>query len=249
MRRAFHRADPEAPQPPKEVLDYLRRKGVRPAWNWFDVWKQEHLAAFTVAGVMEKDILADVQASIDQALEAGLPFAGFKKLVTPILADKGWLGRRDSIDPITGEIKEVELGTPQRLKIIFKTNVDMARAAGQWEKIKSTEAALPYLEYRHGTSRVPRPDHLKFDGLILPIDDPFWKTNYPPNAFGCTCFTRQISAWEAKRKGGVSASPELKMVEWRNKKTGEVLLVSEGCAPGFDFNVGIERLKGIRSAE
>lgn len=245
---ALNAADPNALRPPKSVLDYLRSKGLKLSWNWADVWKEEHRVAFTVAGVMEKDILADIKLEIDRALDNGQPFQQFKKSITPILADKGWLARRTVKDPITGEEKDVELGDPRRLRTIFKTNTDMARAAGQWERIVDDSDIMPYLRYVHGPSHVPRPDHLALNNLILPIDDPFWKTHYPPNGFGCTCSVIQISARQAKKLGGVSASPKLKMVEWRNKRTGVVQLVPEGCDPGFDFNVGMDRMRGINEA-
>ena len=39
-----------------------------------------------------------------------------------------------------------------------------------------------------------RPQHLEWDGLVLPVDHPFWKTHAPPNGWGCRCM----------RQGGIS---------------------------------------------
>ena len=34
---------------------------------------------------------------------------------------------------------------------------------------------------------VKRADHIPFYNLMLPADDPFWDTHYPPNGWGCKC--------------------------------------------------------------
>jgi len=171
--------------PPAEVLDFFEDRDLKPAFSWADVWKEEHAVAFTVAGVMEEDLLADMHGAVDECLREGLPFEVFRKKITPILADRGWLGRKTVVDPITAEEKEVDLGDPRRLAVIFDTNLRTARAAGQWARVTRVAKAMPYLEYRLGPSRVHRPEHEAFDGLILPVDHPFWKTHFPPNGFGC----------------------------------------------------------------
>jgi len=245
VRPARNIADSNPYEPPKEVLDYLRRKGLKPIWDWRDAWRQEHQVAFTVAGVMELDILEDIRSEVTRALQKGLPFQQFKKVIEPILADKGWLARKTVADPITGEKKDVELGKPGRLQTIFETNINSARAAGQWGRIQSVKDALPYLRYVHGPSRVPRPDHLALDGIILPADHTFWRTHYPPNGFGCLCSVRQISAREARSLGGVSPDPDVSPVRWENSRTGQVEYVPRGVDPGFDYNVGIDRMGGF----
>lgn len=235
----------EPPRPPKAVLDYLESKGLSPVWSWADVWREEHRAAFTVAGVMERDILEDIKVAAETALREGLPFQQFRKLITPILADKGWLIRRDVRDPLTGDTKDVNLGHAHRLETIYDTNLRSARAAGQWGRIEETRDAFPYLEYIHGPSRVPRPEHLANHGLILPQNHPFWRTHFPPNGFGCTCSTRQVAGPEARRRG-ISPDPDVTPVEWVHPRTGATVYVPKGVDPGFDYNVGIRRFEGLR---
>jgi len=233
------------PLPPKEVLDYFKSKGMKPAFSYADVWREEHTVAFTVAGVMEKDLLVDLHKAVDEALREGLPFAEFRKKTTAVLADNGWLGRKTVIDPITKEEKEVDLGQPRRLKTIFDTNVRTARAAGQWARITRAAKYMPYLEYSLGPSRIHRPEHEMFDGLILQVDDKFWRTHMPPNGYGCRCRTRQLSETEAHRRG-IGKSPELPMRTWENPRTGRQMQVPYGCDPGFDFNPGLERFGGLK---
>jgi len=232
--------------PPAEVLDFFEDRDLKPTFSWADVWKEEHAVAFTVAGVMEADLLADMHGAVDECLREGLPFEAFRKKITPILADRGWLGRKTVVDPITAEEKEVDLGDPRRLAVIFDTNLRTARAAGQWARVTRVAKVMPYLEYRLGPSRVHRPEHEVFDGLILPVDHPFWKTHFPPNGFGCRCGVRQLSKREADSKGGPMQVLDMPPVGWRNPRTGEELQVPYGVDPGFDYNPGIERFGGLK---
>jgi hypothetical protein len=41
-----------------------------------------------------------------------------------------------------------------------------------------------------------RDEHSILDGLIYPVDDPFWDTYMPPNGWNCRCFTEQLMASE-----------------------------------------------------
>ena len=66
-----------------------------------------------------------------------------------------------------------------------------ATMAVEWERIQADKDILPNLKYvTVGDDRV-RPAHEKLDGLIVPIDDPFWSLFYPPNGWGCRCYTEQ----------------------------------------------------------
>lgn len=185
--------------PPRDALDWFRAKGLKPSFDWADVWREEHAVAFTVAKMLHLDLLADVRAEVDRALAEGLTFHDFQKRLAPVLQEKGWWGVKELTDPLTGEIKQVQLGSPRRLRVIYDTNLRTARAAGQWARIQRTQDSHPYLLYTVGPSREHRPEHLSWHGTLLPVDDPFWTRAYPPSGWGCRCRVRQVSQRERDR--------------------------------------------------
>lgn len=223
--------------PPKEALEYFKGKGLKPAFSYRDVWKEEHRYAFTVAKVLEKDLLKDVRDSITKALAEGIPFEQWKQEVKPTLDQSGWAAYG------------TERTEPFRLKIIYQTNMRVARAAGQWERAQKTKAALPNFEYNLGPSEHHRPEHEAWDGLVLPIDDPFWDEHNPPNGWGCKCWLRQIGRRETDDLGGLSEAPETNYVDWTNPSTGQTEQVPEGVDPGWDYNPGVDRQQGLDDAE
>ncbi|EGG93503.1 Phage (Mu-like) virion morphogenesis protein [gamma proteobacterium IMCC1989] len=220
--------NPATPPPPKEALDYFRAKGYKIGWDYRDVWKEEHTRAFTVAKVMTQDLLIDIRSALDDALVQGKTFKQFQKELEPLLEKRGWIN------------------TPRRLQVIYDTNMRTARSAGQWERIERNKTAIPYLIYGLGPSKEHRHEHTQWDGLILPVDDPFWDTHATPNGWGCKCRIRQISKNEVDRLGGVSKPPVIETKPWHNKRTGETLHVPEGIDPGWDYNPGKSRSGNIK---
>lgn len=202
--------------------------------------------AFTVAKAMELDLLEAMKAEVQSALDNGLPFEAFQKSwrSNPRLAE--WWGMRELTDPLTGETKLVQLGSPRRLRTIYNANIRSARAAGQWERIQRTKGAFPFLEYRTGPSENHRPHHLAKAGTILPVDSPSWDEWMPPNGWGCKCWVRQVTKAEAARRG-VSAEPAVDQTVVENRRTGEVQIVPQGIDPGWQRNPGRLRLQGMES--
>ncbi|MDX7814420.1 hypothetical protein SJR96_05205 [Aeromonas caviae] len=102
-------------------------------------------------------------------------------------------------------------------------NIRVERAAAQWQRIQRSKRAMPYLIYQLGPSR--EPCHPQWDGVLLPVDDPWWKTHFPPNSSECKCLVRQISKYEYQKilaSGKVIAKP-----------------TDDGIEPGWDFNPGL----------
>jgi hypothetical protein len=228
--------------PPKEALAFFRAKRLKPAFDYRDVWREEHATAFTVAKAMNVDVLETIQGALDQALSEGMTYQQFKKELRPSLERLGWWGKQDMLDPKTGKIREVQLGSPRRLKTIYRTNLRTARAAGQWQRIQRSKRTQPYLIYELGPSREHREQHVAWAGTTLPVDDPFWHTHMPANGWGCNCRVRSVSRRQYQRllsQGKINTqSPEIRYQDYTNKRTGEVSRVPEGISPGFDFNPG-----------
>ncbi|MGL5164254.1 MAG: phage minor head protein, partial [Plesiomonas shigelloides] len=116
--------------PPKEALAWFKKKGLKPAFDYRDVWKEEHANAFTVAKMLNADLLVDVRQLVENAIAEGQTFQQFAAVLKPLLVKSGWWGVQLMDDPLTGEAKPVQLGSEGRLKIIYRTNMRTARAAG-----------------------------------------------------------------------------------------------------------------------
>ena len=124
-----------------------------------------------VAGAYKADLLSDFRDAVDKAIAQGTTLEEFRKDFDATVARHGWSynGTRN-----------------WRSEVIYNTNIRTSYAAGRWEQLQDPDvkAFYGYLVYRHGDSRVPRPQHLAWNGLTLPADDPWWKTHYPPNGWG-----------------------------------------------------------------
>ncbi|SFF13506.1 phage minor head protein [Nitrosomonas sp. Nm166] len=225
--------------PPKEAIEFFRSKGYKIGFSWEDVWQSEHQAAFTVAKVMQLDILRDIRAGIDSALADGTTFETFRKQLKPLLMQKGWWGKAEMTDPLTGETRLVQLGSTRRLRTIFDTNLRTAHSEGQWERIQDAKKRFPYLRYDANNSEHPRMQHSAWDNLVLPADDPFWQAHFPVKAWGCKCNVTQFNQRMLDQRGlKVGESPEVPQYTYANKRTGEIQKIPLGVDPGFNYPPG-----------
>ena len=169
---------------PKEAQRFFRAKGWKVGFDFRDVWREEHATSFTVAKATEADVLRTIREAVDGARAEGKTFRQFQKELTPSLQKLGWWGRKELRDPLTGKRVRAQLGSPRRLRTIFRANLRTARAAGQWERAQRRKRSHPFLLYELGPSKEHRKEHVGWAGTILPIDDGWWSTHYPPNGWG-----------------------------------------------------------------
>lgn len=66
-----------------------------------------------------------------------------------------------------------------------------AEMAARWEDFEA-DGDRYYLQYRTAHDGRVRPEHAEMDGITLPVDDPFWDENYPPNGWNCRCTVVQV---------------------------------------------------------
>lgn len=232
---------------PSAALEALKAKGLKASFSYADLSAAEHASSFTVAKMMDTDMLADVKASLEDALATGKPFKEWAGGIIPLLQAKGWWGREPMVDPLTGQTVVAQLGSPGRLQAIFRTNIQSAYAVGEWEQIKAQADVAPFLMYDAVDDYRTRPEHAALDGKIHPVDDPFWKHYHPPNGWNCRCSVIQLSQDELDELGlSVSPPARLKTYQWTNPRTGKVEDIAQGTDPGFDFNPGEARLQHLQ---
>lgn len=81
-------------------------------------------------------------------------------------------------------------------ELVMKSGTEGSR----WLDIEDSKETHPYLEYVTMKDDRVRPEHEALDGIILPVDDPFWNSYYPPNGYRCRCTTRKRTDREYDRR-------------------------------------------------
>jgi len=212
---------------PLDAIAFLKNKLNVPTARWNDIWQDMHGAAFMVAGAQKAALIEDFHAAVTSAIENGSTLATFRKDFDQIVAKHGW---------------DYNGSRNWRSKIIYRTNMDMARSAGQWASIQRTKKSRPYIRYDAVMDGRTRPQHRAWNDIVLPVDHPFWQTHYPPNGWLCRCQPRSLSERDLKRQGlKVSDDPKI-IWEDREVKRGDqiaTIRVPQGIHSGFAYNPGL----------
>jgi SPP1 gp7 family putative phage head morphogenesis protein len=212
----------------KEAIAFFKAKLGLPTESYKDLSGHIHARAFTVAGANTTELVNDLMKSIDLVISEGKTISDFRKDFDNIVAKHGWSykGKRG-----------------WRTRAIYQNNKNTARAAGRWQQQERTKQRRPYLLYlTAGDTRV-RPQHSKWDYVLLPIEHKFWDTHYPPNGWGCRCKVMSVSEADIKRMG-LTITPDsaikndLVYFTQVDAQTGEELAKLPGIDIGWDYNPG-----------
>lgn len=239
--------------PESAVRSMAGKKVGRVSWNWHDTWQEEHKHSFVVAKMAKADLLNEVYKSLQDAMKNGTPCAEWKKKILPKLEGR-WIGK--TIGELWDELPEEEKAnrippsekerekviSPRRLDTIYRTNMHIAYMAGRYENQMASAEYLPYWRYRTvGDSRV-RDSHRVLNNKVFKYDDPFWRTHYPPNGWGCRCEVSSLDEEEVKELGLTISSSEGHARTSADEVTGKPVFTYEfdgktvRTAPGWNYN-------------
>lgn len=253
---------------PKEAVDYLQRRNrLTQTFSWMDLWHDEHAQQFTVSRLTRLDLLKAIQDGITQSVQGDLSRTDWTRDIRSLLKSSGWWGEVDVLDPVSGSVVSTKFDSA-RLKLIFDTNTRMANSAGLWERTWRNRSTHPYGLYMTRRDDQVRESHRVLHGVALPLDDPRWEKIWPPNGYRCRCYIITLTqaeydrgyievrpAYEYNPDGTVARIPDVEritfqktapaelLIEWKNKRTGEISMVPEGISPGFDYNPGLSRAR------
>lgn len=185
---------------PEKAIAYLKSKGYAITWNWQEMLDQAHDQAFTVAKAMRLDLLSDIRAALETALQDGQTLTQFIEQLQPVLEAQGWWGKQVIVDG-AGNAELVQLGSPRRLKTIYQTNLQSAYMAGRKASMEDSADTHPYWRYVAILDGRTRPSHRALNGKVYRHDDPVWSAIYPPNGFNCRCRVTALSGSALTRKG------------------------------------------------
>ncbi len=196
--------------PFNEATGFFRDKLNIPTERWDELEGKAHAKAFTSAGAMHADLLADLCKMTDKAIAGGMNIREFRQQFIPLVEKYGW---------------QLKGGGPAwRADLIWRTNITTAYQAGRWRQFE--EGGIEYLMYVHKDGQMhPRPAHVALDGKIFPRTSDFWKYNYPAQGFGCKCRAVASSKREYEQ-----AAPERKRLPDGYRDMAD---------KGWNYNVGL----------
>jgi SPP1 gp7 family putative phage head morphogenesis protein len=94
------------------------------------------------------------------------------------------------------------------LQAEYQTAITAGQMAIKWQRIQRDKDLFPNLKYRTvGDERV-REEHAALNGIIKPVDDPFWGSHYPPNGWRCRCDVVQTAEGATKEKVTLQPNPD-----------------------------------------
>ena len=218
---------------PSHAISFLRQREAVTTASFGELEAQAHARAFTSAGITEKRMLDAVHEALNRAVSEGSGYDAFKARFARLADQHGWTPR--------GLGGNRESAIAYRAFLIYQTNIATAFSAGKWARLQTPEAEdmYPWFRYTHHACPHPRPEHEAWDGIILPRDDPWWNTHWPPNGWRCHCTADPVSRRDMRRNDWtVSDSPAVEWVEKRNPATGQMVRVPKGIDLGFAYNPG-----------
>ncbi len=204
----------------QEAEEYFRDKVALTPEEFASLGKEYKTKAFTVADIAALDIINDIMGEAQKAIKEGLTVQQFRKNVNEIMERKGWEGV-----------------TPYRADNIFRNNIQTAYNIGRFRQMTDPNImeARPYWMYDAVNDRRTRPTHMAMDGMVVPADDPFWNTWYPPNGYRCRCQVRNLSERDMQRTGRQVTKEVPKMVEPPGQLARPLI-----PDKGFDYNPALK---------
>lgn len=142
------------------------------------------------------------------------------------------------------DFKEQVAGINQKFNAVwlqteYDTCIATATQSARWQQFKAQKGIFPYLRYQTAGDDSVRDEHRLLDGVTKRIDDPFWKTYYPPNGWNCRCEAIQVPDDE------VEETPE----ESYRKPVVDLLFRTNVGETGLIFPKGHAYYSGVPSAE
>jgi SPP1 gp7 family putative phage head morphogenesis protein len=73
------------------------------------------------------------------------------------------------------------------LRTEYNTVLNTGFTARKYIEAQRDKEVLPYFQYKTAHDERVRNSHKLLDGVVKPVDDPFWDTYLPPNGYNCRC--------------------------------------------------------------
>ena len=175
-------ADDFLTRPPKESLKrWMKKVPVKPG-EFKAMTDRQRARAFSVAGIVEKDVLSSMQGTLQKAMT---PPAWTLDQFSHALHERnikytGSAYRRDAAG---------ELIAPYHAETILRTNYSEVYNLGRKELYEDPDVRdfVPAYQYSAILDSRVRSNHADMDGRVFERGDPVWVSWWPPVGYNCRC--------------------------------------------------------------
>ena len=167
--------------PNRVARDYIREKATISPKAFGKLPAALKGRAFTAARIEDINTLSEIQDLIAQLPQGG-----------------DWKQLREGIAQQIGIDQPAVLA---RAELLLRVNGMAAYAAGRYADQVDTIEDFPFWMYKTANDGRERASHKALDGVVLPADDPFWATHYPPWEWGCRCWVIKLTRSMAEKQG------------------------------------------------
>ena len=177
--------------------------------------------AFAVSRIAKGDELDTVYRLLHEALIHGTTFEDFQAGAGDIFTRRGWSG-----------------GSAWKVESIFRTNIQSAYNAGQYQVLDRNRDMFPYWQYSAILDSRTSDFCRYMNGRVFPADSPVWSSSFPPNHFSCRSTVIGLTPEDIRDRGLVveSDNPLGKQVTIADGE--ETRTVELNPDKGFRANVG-----------
>lgn len=162
------------PVPNREAIAFLRDKPPVARGIFDRLLPEVQARMFTVAGIQPVNVLQSLRDRI-----ADLPAGGDWNAIKKDLVSE--------ISPFLGTDEDSLAAAERKAELLLRTHGYQCYSATAYEAIQQQRDVFPFLRYVTSQDDRVRPSHAILDGIVLPIDDPFWLTHWAPWDWGCRC--------------------------------------------------------------
>jgi SPP1 gp7 family putative phage head morphogenesis protein len=145
-----------------------------------------------------------------------------RDLIAEIPRGGGWEEAKGKIIEQLGPWMDPE-AAEKRAILLMRHHGFQAYAAAQHEQMVEQIPVMPYWKYLTMGDENVRDSHAALHGLILPADDPFWATHYPPWDWGCRCQVVPVLESEYREAVGDGRVAGKRTMGWNDRTKGWAL--------------------------